>query len=186
VVPLSNDYQSSAGVLNPQSNLVKDVTCLKPTGSTDYADALAAANADLQANGRPGVQKVIILLTDGAANTGQNCADVITTTTTVVNGVTKKVTTTTKDQDPTCLTPCHAAITDAQTYRNSGTIVYSILYGDQSDQPYCEDYDGDNERPQITPTAALQQIASPGGYFADPDPTQLPAVFQSIFTSLPS
>ena len=74
VVPLSSDYQSSLGVLNNNSTLVRDINCLQPGGGTAYADALEAAYAQLQTNGRAGVQKVIVLLSDGAANEGPNCA----------------------------------------------------------------------------------------------------------------
>ena len=77
VVPLNDDYMSSPGTLDTTSTLVKDIKCLKPGGATDYADALEAGYAALQAQGRPGVQKVIVLLSDGAANIGQNCQDVV-------------------------------------------------------------------------------------------------------------
>ena len=73
VVPLNDDYMSSPGTLDTTSTLVKDIKCLKPGGATDYADALEAGYAALQAQGRAGVQKVIVLLSDGAANIGQNC-----------------------------------------------------------------------------------------------------------------
>ena len=47
--------------------------------------------------------------------------------------------------------PCQTAVNDANSYTAAGVLVYSILYGDQSNAPYCQDYDGDNESPQITP-----------------------------------
>ena len=65
-------------------------------------------------------------------------------------------------------------------------LVYSILYGDQSDAPYCQDYDGDNESPQITPQTAMEEIAGTNSvtgasnYFEDPDPTDLVGIFQQI------
>ena len=149
--------------------------------------ALEAAYAQLQANGRAGVQKVIVLLSDGAANDGPNCADVTTTTTTGSGKHKQTVTTTTKDQDPKCLTPCHAAISDATTYKNSKVLVYTILYGDQSDAPYCLDYSNkDREVPNITPQSTMQQIAGTNtvtgqlDYWADPDPADLNGVFQEI------
>ena len=46
---------------------------MQPGGATDYADAMEAAYNELNAHGRPGVQKIIVLLSDGAANNGQNC-----------------------------------------------------------------------------------------------------------------
>ena len=73
VVPLSNTYMDSAGNLIPGSPLVSDINCMKPGGGTDYADAMTAAYNELNLHNRPGVQKIIVLLSDGAANFGQNC-----------------------------------------------------------------------------------------------------------------
>ena len=70
VVPLGNDYASSPGNLNSSSDLISTLNCVQAGGQTAYANALDAAQAELDANGRPGVQKVIIFLSDGAANTG--------------------------------------------------------------------------------------------------------------------
>jgi hypothetical protein len=63
VVPLSNDYETSSGALDPSSRLVSTLRCVQAGGQTAYANALVA-------HGRPGVQKVIVILSDGAANTG--------------------------------------------------------------------------------------------------------------------
>ena len=52
------------------SDLISTLNCVQAGGQTAYANALDAAQAELDANGRPGVQKVIIFLSDGAANTG--------------------------------------------------------------------------------------------------------------------
>lgn len=186
VVPLSSDYLTSPGTLNTSSTLIKDIKCLQPGGGTDYADALEAGYSAVQSQGRSGVQKVIVLLSDGAANQGQNCDDVVTTTTVGTGHNKHTVTTTTKDQDPHCLQPCQSAVNDATTYKASKVLVYSILYGDQSDAPYCQDYDGDNESPQITPQTAMQEIAGTNSvtgasnYFEDPDPTDLVGIFQQI------
>jgi Flp pilus assembly protein TadG len=84
VVHLSNNHMNSTGQLIASSPLVSDINCMKPGGGTDYADAMTAAYAELQANGRPSVQKVIVLLSDGAANNGQGCV----TTTKKVGGKT--------------------------------------------------------------------------------------------------
>ncbi len=186
VVPLSDDYQTGPGALDTTSTLVKDIKCLQPNGSTDYADAMAAGYAALQSQGRSGVQKVIVLLSDGAANMGQNCDDVVTTTTTGSGKNKKTVTTTTKDQDPHCIQPCQSSINDATTYKANKVLVYTILYGDQSDAPYCLDYDQDNESPRITPQTAMQKIAGVNAvtgatnYYDEPDPTDLTGIFQEI------
>jgi Flp pilus assembly protein TadG len=172
VVHLGNSYMNASGQLVSSSPLISDINCMQPGGGTDYADAMTAAYAELQANGRPGVQKVIVLLSDGAANEGQNC---VTTTKTV-----RGKTVTTKDTKPHCIQPCQSAINDAAGYKANGVLIYTILYGDQSGGPYCEDYTGDNEVPQITPQSAMQQIASPNNYYPDPNPANLQTIFQEI------
>jgi Flp pilus assembly protein TadG len=172
VVHLSNNYMNSSGQLIASSPLVSDINCMKPGGGTDYADAMTAAYAELQANGRPGVQKVIVLLSDGAANNGQGCV----TTTKKVGGKTVTV----KDTKPHCIQPCQSAVNDAATYKANNVLIYTILYGDQSGGPACEDYTGANEVPAIQPWTAMQNIASPGNYYPDPNPANLQTVFQEI------
>ena len=66
VVPLSADFKVN-GVLNNSSNLVQTINCQQPAGTTHYSLAIQAAQAELAAHGRAGVQRVIIFLTDGAA-----------------------------------------------------------------------------------------------------------------------
>ncbi len=169
VVPLSTDYMDSSGNLVPTSPLVADINCMQPGGGTDYADALEAGYAELQAHGRAGVQKVIVLLSDGAANNGQNC-------TTSRSGK--------KDTDPHCMQPCQSAVNDAAGYKLNGVLIYTILYGDQTSGPACQDYTGANEVPFQQPWTAMQNIASPGNYFPDPDPTNLVSVFQQIASDM--
>jgi hypothetical protein len=158
VVPLSNNYMDMQGNLIQNSPLVSDINCLQAGGSTDYANALEAANAELQKDGRPGVQKVIVLLSDGAANTGQNCN---------INPT-----------DPHCTHPCQTAENDAATYQSQGVLMYTVLYGQIGGTDVCQTSTGKNEG--IIPAAAMQAIASPGNYFPDPDPANLQNVFQKI------
>lgn len=55
--------------LNPVSQLVAGIGCLPQSSTgTNLADPIAAARAYLLANGRPGVAKGIVFLTDGEAN----------------------------------------------------------------------------------------------------------------------
>ena len=76
VVPMSHDYQTATqGTLNTSSKLVVAAgsgSCAGITApggyGTFYADAIAAAHADLTSNGRSGVNKAIIILSDGDAN----------------------------------------------------------------------------------------------------------------------
>jgi Flp pilus assembly protein TadG len=173
VVPLSNSYMDSSHNIVATSPLVSDVNCMQPGGGTDYDDALVAAYNELQQDGRPGVQKIIVLLSDGAANEGQNC---VTTQDRRGRDV--------KDPDPKCMQPCQSAVNDAATYKAQGILVYSILYGDQSGGPACQDYTGDPEVPAQQPWTAMQAIASPGNYYPDPDPTNLVAIFQQIASDM--
>ena len=112
VVPLNDDYMSSPGVLDNTSTLVKDIKCLKPGGATDYADAMEAGYASVMAQGRTGVQKVIVLLSDGAANIGQNCDDVVTTTTTG-SGSHAHHHHDHQGSGSHCIQPCQSAVNDA-------------------------------------------------------------------------
>src|SRR6202165_844089 len=70
MVSLSQDYKLKDGSLNSSSSLVSTLNCIKGGGTTSYASAIDVAQAELVARGRAGVQKVIIFLSDGAANTG--------------------------------------------------------------------------------------------------------------------
>ncbi len=130
------------------------------------------------------MQKVIVLLSDGAANIGQNCRGRGHDTTT--GSGRNRHTATTKDPDVHCMQPCQTAVNDANSYTAAGVLVYSILYGDQSNAPYCQDYDGDNESPQITPQTAMENIAGIEQSDRRLDilrgtrPTDLTGIFQQI------
>jgi hypothetical protein len=67
-VQLSDDYQSSPGVLNEGSALVSTIDCLEDDGFTPIGPTMEAAIAELQAHGRPDVTWGIILFGDGVAN----------------------------------------------------------------------------------------------------------------------
>ena len=70
VVQLSMDYKIGDN-LNTGSRLVSTINCQKGGGTTAYANAIEHAQAELQSSrGRTGVQNVIIMFSDGAANTG--------------------------------------------------------------------------------------------------------------------
>ncbi len=71
VVNLASDFRlNDSAPLNPASNLVQTVNCLKTNGGTAYADALDKAQAAIDAQGRADAQDVIIFFTDGEANYG--------------------------------------------------------------------------------------------------------------------
>jgi putative Flp pilus-assembly TadE/G-like protein len=176
VVPLSNTYMTPSGSLVANSPLVHDINCIQGGGGTDYANAMEAAYSELMADGRTGVQKVMVVLSDGAANTGQSCQ----TTTRTVRGRTV----TTYDPDPHCEQPCQTAVNDSASYKANHVLMYSILYGDQSSGTACQTYHGPNESPAITSIQAMQQIASSNNYYPDPDPTNLKTIFQQIASDM--
>lgn len=66
-VPFSTDFKSG-GSLNTNSLIVKTINCLETSSvGTDLANPMTAAANYLTANGRAGVKKGIIFMTDGAA-----------------------------------------------------------------------------------------------------------------------
>ena len=75
------DYQLANGNLNPASNLWRHsvdgpkTACIRSDGGTSYSQALKAAIAELTNHGRPNTTKIVIFMTDGAANMGPvwNC-----------------------------------------------------------------------------------------------------------------
>jgi Flp pilus assembly protein TadG len=172
-VPLSNDYASTMGNLNAGSNLVSSVNCLKAIGSTAYANAFDAAQAELDANGHQGWQPVIIMLSDGAANDGPSYLPATSTYRTQ---------------------PCHTAINIAAASKAKKVIVYTIAYdlsgagadpcyaapGTKNGKKTVPDPSDVPEVPAIQANAALQQMASPGNYFAQPTPSALVGIFNAI------
>ena len=66
---LSSDYQTAGGALNNNSQLVNSVNCINHSQTqTNLGDPLRAVADTLVSQGRAGVPKGIILMTDGAAN----------------------------------------------------------------------------------------------------------------------
>jgi hypothetical protein len=162
IVPLSNDY-SADGALNPSSDLVSTINCVQSNGYTAYANAIDAAQAELTAHGRPNTQKVIVFLSDGAANTGPLYYP---------------------DSSPYLKTPCHQGITSAQTATAAGSLVFSIGYDLLHDRCQAEDKTTQartNEVPAIFAEDAMRGIAStPAQFYNQPDAAQLNTIFTSI------
>ena len=149
ILGLSHDYKTSntTQTLKSTSNLVIATGgggCQGielPGGfSTFYADAITAAQNDLTTNGRAGVPKVIILLSDGDANAPL----------TKTSG-----TTTIQVMDPTKVNQqCHEAITAAQAATAAGFIVMTVGYA--SPTSGCST----DTSPTISPCNTLKQMAS--------------------------
>jgi len=164
VVQLSNDYKNGDN-LNTSSRLVSTINCQKGGGTTAYAHAMEHAQAELQSSrGRPGVQNVIIMFSDGAANTG-----------------------------PTYLPsssnyrrrPCGQGVASAASVKAAGTLVYTIGYdldalGGGANQ--CQNgVTGALESPAITAYSALQQMASNiETFYNQPNPGDLTQIYTEI------
>jgi Flp pilus assembly protein TadG len=172
-VPLSDDYAAPAGTLRTSSPLVSAVNCVRAGGSTAYANALDAAQAELDANGREGWLPVIILLSDGAANDGPSYLPAAS---------------------PYRTQPCAHSIHIAAASKAKGVLVYTIAYdlngagaqdcfmapGAQVSATVTAGSSDTPESPAITANQALQQIASPGNYYAQPQPLELVGIFDEI------
>ena len=171
-VPLGNSYATSLGQLNNASPLMSTLNCVKAGGGTAYANALDAAQAELNARGRVGTQKVIIILSDGAANTGPSY---LATT------------------SPYRTNPCGKAVSIATASKAAKVIMYSIAYDTGgAGNDYCYAAQGAKvgnktagnsdtpEVPNIRANSALQQIASPNNYYAQPNPSDLTGIFNAI------
>jgi hypothetical protein len=162
IVPLSSDYLAN-GVLNSESNLVSTIDCVKAGGVTAYANALEAAQAELVAHGRPGVAKVIIFLSDGAANAGPTYYPV---------------------SSQYLLNPCQQGIDSAKTISASGTTIFAIGYDLEHDKCQWEDGKTQAQTPFTPPLLAstvLPQIASNAGdFYNKPSAGQLNTIFTSI------
>ena len=171
VVPLSSNYATSTGQLVSSSPLVSTINCEQANGTTSYANAIEAAQNQLT-NGRPGVQKVIVLLSDGAANTGPSFMPASYRN-----------------------TPCHQGINSSAAAQSSGTIVYAIGYDVGHD--VCKSRSGALETPSISALQALEGIASPAGvggspcdstlstnYCNQPNAAQLNTIFAKVAQDL--
>jgi len=160
IIGLTNNYKTSdtTTTLNPSADIVKaaggtnivdkqgNSSCsgirAKGGEGTYYADVITAAQTALTNSGRTGVQKAIVLLSDGDAQASAPS----------------------QISNAKQANQCHQAITAAQAAKNANPAfwVYSVAYGAPTSG--CS-YD---KSPGITPCSALQQIASdPSKFFAD-------------------
>jgi hypothetical protein len=175
VVPLSNAYAKSVGNLDNSSPLLQTVNCVQPGGNTAYAEAIDAAWAELQKDGRPNAQQAIVFLSDGAANTGPKGLP---------------------GSSPYLTNPCGQGVTSAGIPKAAGVLVYSIAYTAQGDDCYAAvgatvngtpvtAFRSQLELPSLGTNpalTALSDIASPGSqYFYNlPNPSSLTGIFQRI------
>jgi hypothetical protein len=147
VVPLGNDYASSIGNLNQGSALVSTVNCVQAGGNTAYAEAIDAAYAELQKDGRPDAQKAIVILSDGAANVGPSS---LPTT------------------SPYLTDPCGQGVTSAGIAKANKVLVYSIAYTAQGDS--CWASPGATVNGSVVTNAQFSKVAEPDIYGSIPNP----------------
>src|SRR6185312_1677872 len=165
IVPLSSDYKAPGpnGAINNASNLVSTINCVQAGGGTAYATAIDKARTDLETNGRINAWKVIIFLSDGAANDAPSYYP---------------------SSSPYKTQPCHQGITSAQVAKNEKFLVYSIGYdlnATAAGANVCQNANnGNDETPTITTQDALTQIADPGQFYNHPSATDLAGVFVRI------
>jgi hypothetical protein len=96
----------------------KTINCLVASGPTAYANAIDAAQAELDKNGRANVGHYIVFFTDGAANTGPAYY---------------------AKSSPYRQQPCHQGVNSAAAAKSKGTIVYSIGYTLRADHRAAPD-----------------------------------------------
>jgi Flp pilus assembly protein TadG len=160
VVPLSSDYRNANGTLNTNSNLVSTLACVQGGGSTSYSNAIEAAQAELVAHGRANVPRMIVFLTDGAANTGPTYYST---------------------SSPYRMKPCHQGITSAAAAKATGTVIYALGYALDDDTGGCRAYTGTVEAPAITVRQALTQIATtPDKFLERPGPGELQTIYSAV------
>jgi hypothetical protein len=161
LVPLSSDYKLPNGTLNTSSTLVSTVNCLKGAGTTAYANAIDAAQAELNLHGRAHVPRVIVFFSDGAANTGPSYLS---------------------SRSPYRTQPCHQGGTSAAVAKAAGTTIYSIGYALDDDTGGCKNgVTGAAEAPGITVYQALGAIATNASMFhVKPSAGELQTIYSTI------
>lgn len=161
LVSLSSNYKNANGTLNTSSSLVSTLNCVQSNGSTSYANAIEAAQAELDLNGRPNVPKIIVFFSDGAANVGPSYYPTTS---------------------PYRTQPCHQGVTSAGVAKAKGTIIYSIGYALDDATGGCVNAVANKaEAPAITVYQALGGIASsPSQFLVRPGPGELQTIYSSV------
>jgi Flp pilus assembly protein TadG len=175
VASITNDYLSKSGntwVLNSGSALIQQLDCAGGAGTTQYANAIDAAQHELGLHGRGDVQDVIVFLSDGAANT------------------TPRDLPSYMDNPNMRLHPCAAGVAAANHAKAQGTIVYTIGYdleGQSGAYENCKLYPSGNNDSSITAWDAIRSMASEPDNFYDltrPNPQAMNRIFMRIAADL--
>lgn len=201
MVPLTNQYKRSNGTLDPASPLVSTlVNCVQAGGGTAYKQALQAAHQELVNHAAPGAQKVIVFVSDGAANIAPDSeykAGYDWNAFWHGSWGTLPVPLATTSDD--VLRPCGSAVDYASSIK-SDTVIYTIGYDvsggtvesmDCMQAPHTLFWDGSQwQLPAgyrarveqgMTAQNALRAIASdPTNYLAHPSATDLSSTYAKI------
>jgi Flp pilus assembly protein TadG len=155
--------QTSGGyVLNNGSPIVQMLDCIQPNGSTSYVDAIAEAQHELEEHGRGNVQDVMIVLTDGAANTTTRYVPSYIPTSHLTQ-------------------PCTMGIDAASQSKNAGTIVYTIGYDVDADSNGGQcGLEGINASDALKQMATVDPSDGKPNYYLQPDPGSLSLIFTRI------
>jgi Flp pilus assembly protein TadG len=176
IVPLSSDFRTSAtGPINPSSNLVQTINCLKTGGITSYARAVDQARTALNNEGRSNAKDVIIFLSDGEANYGPTLYS---------------------NSSNYRKRPCQQAIDSAAVAKAEGDIVYTIGY-DLDSSMHCKGRTTSscdegpaqefscNESPSKFAVPTLQAMATDGStFFNSPQSESLAEIFKRVAEDL--
>jgi hypothetical protein len=163
------------------SAVIQRLNCTSGAGSTSYALALEAAQAELNRNGRGGVQDIIVFMSDGAANTWpKNLPNGHWTNNWTLWGS----------------KPCGTGVEMANRIKGSGTIIYSIGYdldaGSGAPERCRQPNQSNGQQNGSNPVevgydafTAIQAIAStPEHFYNKPDPGKLNEIFTAIALDL--
>jgi Flp pilus assembly protein TadG len=182
---MSHDYLVN-GQLNPSSELVKAVDCLRAGGSTAYKQALIAAQSELveHGSGRENAQRVIVFESDGAANVAPAS---------YYRGPFDAFPAPGHEDDLN--RPCGSAVDYVNdVVKPSGTLVFTVAYAVGAADvcqiaPHLTTVGGQirgisGPEGTITAPAALQRIASPGNAVGQANAGDMSASFQKIAAKL--
>jgi len=163
IVQLSSNFKIG-NTLNESSALVSRIRCQDGGGTTAYAHAIEAAQAELNSSrARSGVQNVIVFFSDGAANTGPNYLP---------------------STSPYRRQPCQQGVNSAGVIKGTGTLIYTIGYDLDAlggGANVCRSYTGSLESPSITAYDALRLMATNGDtFFNRPNPGDLTRIYTQI------
>jgi hypothetical protein len=175
---LTNEYKRADGSLDMSSPLLSTIENVRAGGATSYALALEQANAELVRHartydGKP-VKKVLIFMSDGAANTAQLSAYPNPRAASTRSWGDRQQTGTVQ-WSPYITEPCGQAVRSAEGLKGSdpvtGTEIFTIGYGIDRDSGENQCFEAPHYsrttsvgyrevREGMTARQALQQIAS--------------------------